>query len=444
MAKNAVDIDQVVGLIQALAPAMDVGAIQTAVTSWLNNHPEATTTVTDGSITEAKLAAAVAQKLGLVTQLSDEIDDLWNVMSFDMTLPTIMANLRHNRIDKIPLGATFTVPHAVYGDITFAVRAKNMHKCADDETKPTLTIQPIYLLSNNGGASAATFQYDRPEAFVKVAEAIPAGTVCKFTTIAYGGWTAGTWHFTATAAIPVGAKLCISGYQDHALDTLNVNVYASAKATTTLSQYAIASGDGGATVNLGTWGTECNHPQRVSYGSNNEAQSNIFQWLNADTGSANMDSVYEEKTEFDMMDTSFVSKKGFLGGFGAEFRSYLGLAKIPNITNAVFESDPYIKNDSYFHQGYFFLPSRKEIYGTNENAHEDGETQFDFYKDIMTADADKLMHARGAANPTSYWLRTPLAGSASSVRICYTGFGGQLSSSYAASALAVAPLAILA
>ena len=435
---------KIVALIKALAPKADPAVIEAKVQDWLDAHPEATTTVQDGSITIAKLASDVAAKINQVSQLSDEIDNLWNVMSFDMTLPTIMANLRHNRIDKIPLGATFTVPHAVYGDITFAVRAKNMHKCADDETKPTLTIQPIYLLSNNGGASAATFQYDRPEAFVRVAEAIPAGTVCKFTTIAYGGWTAGTWHFTATAAIPVGAKLCISGYQDHALDTLKVNVYASAKATTTLAQYAIASGDGGATVNLGTWGTECNHPQRVSYGSNNEAQSNIFQWLNADTGSANMDSVYEEKTEFDMMDTSFVSKKGFLGGFGAEFRSYLGLAKIPNITNAVFESDPYVKNDSYFHQGYFFLPSRKEIYGTNENAHEDGETQFDFYKDIMTADADKLMHARGAVNPTSYWLRTPLAGNAITVRFCFTGDGGQLYYTSALFAYAVAPLAILA
>ena len=434
----------VVALIKAMGGGADPAVIEAKVQDWLDAHPEATTTVQDGSITEQKLATSIAQKLGLISSLSDEIDDLWDVMSFDMTLPTIMANLRHNRIDKIPLGATFTVPHAVYGDITFAIRAKNMHKCADDETKPTLTIQPIYLLSNNGGASAATFQYDRPEAFVKVAEAIPAGTVCKFTTIAYGGWTAGTWHFTATADIPVGAKLCISGYQDHALDTLKVNVYASAKATSTLAQYAIASGDGDATVNLGTWGTECNHPQRVSYGSNNEAQSNIFQWLNADTGSANMDSVYEEKTEFDMMDTSFVSKKGFLGGFGAEFRSYLGLAKIPNITNTVFESDPYIKNDSYFHQGYFFLPSRKEIYGTNENAHEDGETQFDFYKDIMTADADKLMCARGAVNPTSYWLRTPYAGYAYNVRICYTGNGGQLYGNHAINAFAVAPLAILA
>ena len=442
MANNeGISMGLAMGLIEgAASPAV----IEEKVEDWLDDHPEATTTVQDGSITEAKLASALAQKVNQVTTLSDEIDDLWNVMSFDMTLPTIMANLRHNRIDKIPLGATFTVSHAVYGDITFAIRAKNMHKCADDETKPTLTIQPIYLLSNNGGSSAATFQYDRPEAFAKVAEAIPAGSVCKFTTIAYGGWTAGTWHFTATADIPVGAKLCISGYQDHALDTLKVNVYASAKATSTLAQYAIASGDGDATVNLGAWGTECNHPQRVSYGSNNEARSNIFQWLNADTGNANMDSVYEEKTEFDMMDTSFTSKKGFLGGFGAEFRSYLGLAKIPNITNTVFESDPYIKNDSYFHQGYFFLPSRKEIYGTNENAHEDGETQFNFYKELMTADADKLMYARGAFNPTYYWRLTPYAGFARNVRICYTGSGGQLDHYGAYNAVAVAPLAILA
>lgn len=440
---EGISLGLVMGLIRE-ATGADAAVIEQAVQDWLDEHPEATTTVADGSITEAKLAAAVAAKINQVSQLSDEIDDLWNVMSFDMTLPTIMANLRHGRNDKIPLGATFTVPHAVYGDITFAVRAKNMHKCADDETKPTLTIQPIYLLSNNGGSSAATFQFDRAEAFCKVGTLIPAGTVCKFTTIAYGGWTAGTYMFTADSDIPVGAKLCISGAQNTALTSLKVRVYASAKATTHSAEYAISTEDGTATLNLGTWGEDLNHPQRVSYGSNNEAQSNIFQWLNADTGSANMDSVYEEKTEFDMMDTSFTSKKGFLGGFGAEFRSYLGLAKIPNITNSVFESDPYVKNQSYFHQGYFFLPSRKEIYGTNENTYEDGETQFDFYKDVMTADADKLMYARGAVNPTSYWLRTPYAGYAFSVRFCYAGYGGQLYSSYASNASAVAPLAILA
>lgn len=357
---------------------------------------------------------------------------------------SIVAAIRSGNADKIPNGTLFTVPHAVYGNITFVTRARNLHKVAGDATRLTITIQPLYLLSANGGSAAATFQYDRPEAFAKVAEAIPAGTVCKFTTIAYGSWTAGTWHFTATAAIPVGAKLCISGYQDHALDTLKVNVYASAKATSTLAQYAIASGDGDATVNLGTWGTEGNHPQRVSYGSNNEAQSNIFQWLNADTGSAYMDSVYEEKTEFDMMDTSFVSKKGFLGGFSDEFRSYLGLCAIPNCANSVFESAPYAVGTHYSHNGYFFLPSRMEVYGSAETAQETDESQFDYYKEIGTTNADKLMYARGATSPTSYWLRTPYAGGASGVCFCYAGIGGALNYNYASYANGVAPLAILA
>lgn len=366
--------------------------------------------------------------------------------NFNTTDPaSIVAAIRSGNIDKIPNGSVFKVPHAVYGDIYFATRAKNMHKVAADPTRPTITIQPIYLLSSGGGSTAATFQYDRPEAFCKVAETIPAGTVCKFTTIAYSGWAAGTYNFTATDAIPAGSLLCISGYQNTALTSLKVNVYASAKATSTSAQYSISSGEGGATFDLGTWGTGCNHPQRVSYGSNNEAQSNLFQFLNADTGSAYMDSVFVPKTDFDMMDTSFTSKKGFLGGFSDEFRSYLGLCAIPNITNNVFESSPYAANGAkYTHNGYFFLPSRKEIYGSNETSGESDEAQFDYYKDIATENADKLMYAKGASSPTTYWLRTPIASNAGGVSICHTGNGGALGNDRAYHAVGVAPLAILA
>lgn len=73
MAKNNVDIGQVVGLIQAMMPSMDAGAISSAVTSWLDQHPEATTTVADGSITEQKLASAVAAKLAEVTDLKSAL-----------------------------------------------------------------------------------------------------------------------------------------------------------------------------------------------------------------------------------------------------------------------------------------------------------------------------------------------------------------------------------
>ena len=358
---------------------------------------------------------------------------------------SIVAAIRSGNIDKIPNGSVFKETHDVYGDIYFVTRAKNQHKVVGDPTRPTITIQALYLLSAGGGSTAATFQYDRPEAFYKVTEAIPANTVCKFTTPAYSSWAAGTYNFTATAEIPVGAKLCISGYADAALTSRKVNVYANAKAATTLAQYTISEGAGVATKDLGTWGTDRNHPQRISYGSNNEAQSNIFQWLNADTGSGYMDSVYEEKTDYDMMDTSFTSKKGFLGGFSDEFRSYLGLCEIPNITNNVFEVSPYTANGAkYTHNGYFFLPSRKEIYGSNETNGENDEVQFDYYKDIATSNADKLMYAKGATAPTVYWLRTPSAGGADYVRICYAGNGGALRDGSARSANAVAPLAILA
>lgn len=385
---------------------------------------------------------------GIAKSLKELVNATWAISGgYNVTdAKSIVAAIRSGNIDKIPNGSVFKETHDVYGDIYFVTRAKNQHKVVGDPTRPTITIQALYLLSAGGGSTAATFQHDRPEAFYKVTEAIPANTVCKFTTPAFDHWTAGTYNFTATAEIPVGAKLCISGYAySAALTSMKVNVYANAKATSTLAQYTISEGAGVATKDLGTWGTDRNHPQRISYGSNNEAQSNIFQWLNADTGSGYMDSVYEEKTDYDMMDTSFTSKKGFLGGFSDEFRSYLGLCEIPNITNNIYEVSPYTANGAkYTHNGYFFLPSRKEIYGSNETNGESDEVQFDYYKDIATSNADKLMYAKGATAATTYWLRTPDAGSADGVRVCSAGHGGALDGSGAVVAGAVAPLAILA
>ena len=357
---------------------------------------------------------------------------------------SIIAALRSGNGDRIPNGAVFTVPHAVYGDIDFVVRAHNAHHVVGDPDRPTLTIQPKYLLSANGGTSAATFQYDRAEAFAKVSEAIPAGTVVKFTAIAYGSWAAGDWHFTAENAIDAGKMLCLSGTQDNTLDTLTVKVFDTPKDTTASAEYAISAGDGEATVNLGTWGMELNHPSRVRYGSNNEAQSNFFQFLNGDSGSGVMADIFEPQSDFDMMSTDFSTLKGFLGGFSDEFRSYLGLCAIPNTANNVHENAPYEKSTHYVHNGYFFLPSRMEIYGSTETANETDEAQFPYYRDIGTENADKLMHAKNASAPTSYWLRTPYASNADRARICYTDYGGGLYYYSAYNRIGAAPLGILA
>lgn len=357
---------------------------------------------------------------------------------------SIIAALRSGNGDRIPNGAVFTVPHAVYGNIDFVVRAHNAHHVVGDPDRPTLTIQPKYLLSANGGTSAATFQYDRAEAFAKVAETIPAGTVVKFTAIAYGSWAAGDWHFTAENAIDAGKMLCLSGTQDNTLDTLTVKVFDTPKDTTASAEYAISAGDGEATVNLGTWGVELNHPHRIRYGSNNEAQSNLFQFLNGDSGTGVMADIFEPQSDFDMMSTDFSTLKGFLGGFSDEFRSYLGLCAIPNTANNVHENAPYEKSTHYVHNGYFFLPSRMEIYGSTETANETDEAQFPYYRDIGTENADKLMYAKNASAPTSYWLRTPIASIANIVRFCHTGTGGGLDNRYAVLRYGAAPLGILA
>jgi hypothetical protein len=324
-------------------------------------------------------------------------------------------------------------------------RARNQHKVLGDNNRPTITIQPLYLLALSGTPSTAkTFAYDRKEAFYDVTEDIAAGTVCKFTTIEYGGWAAGTWNFTATAKITAGSKLCISGEQGTALGSLKVDVYASATATSTSAQYSISSGAGSATKNLGTWGTDCNHPQRVSYGSNNEPESNLFQWLNSEA--ADFPGTWKPQTKYDMLDSGYAGMAGFLAGFPTDFLGALATCAIPNITNGVFESQDsaYQINQTISHAGRFFLPSRKEIYGSNENSYEAGESQFAYYRDIGTTNADKLMFAKGASSPTTYWLRTPYAGDATHVRICHTGYGGALNSNYARSAYGAAPLAILA
>lgn len=399
----------------------------------------------------------------------------------------IVAAIRSGNINAVPNGQEFDVPHSVYGTITFITRAKNYFKVAGDPTRPNIAIMPKYLLSANGGSSVVNFQYDRQEAFQEAAIDYPAGTVFNFTTIAYGGWAAGTFHFTATDAITAGSKFCINNYQDVALLSCKVLVYANAKATSPAQTLDILEGEESGGVDLGTWGTNANHPQRVSYGSNNDAQSGLLQFLN---GSGLMSDNFFPQTKYDMMPTAFTSLQGFYGGFPEDFRECLALCRVHNVSNNVYEeaavaafsrstayavgdyctynhilwrcvaahaagnwnaahftevsaAEGFTKSSEYEYDAYFFLPSRKEIYGTNETSFEESEEQFAYFAELGTTDQDKLMSARGGS-PATYWLRTPYASSAYHVRLCGASYGGALDLTYALYSRGVAPLGILA
>ena len=67
---------KIVALIKALAPGVDPSVIEQAVTDWLDDHPEATTTVEDGSITEEKLAQDVLAQLSEISTLSEAIENV--------------------------------------------------------------------------------------------------------------------------------------------------------------------------------------------------------------------------------------------------------------------------------------------------------------------------------------------------------------------------------
>lgn len=69
------DMGLTVGLIKALAPKPTDEQITTAVDSWLDDHPEATTTVEDGAITYAKLNSSLKETVDDVGELKTQIND---------------------------------------------------------------------------------------------------------------------------------------------------------------------------------------------------------------------------------------------------------------------------------------------------------------------------------------------------------------------------------
>ena len=68
------ELGTIIGLIKTFAPKADPEEIEQAVSDWLDDHPEATTTVQDGSITKAKLNNELQDAVDEISSLSTEIN----------------------------------------------------------------------------------------------------------------------------------------------------------------------------------------------------------------------------------------------------------------------------------------------------------------------------------------------------------------------------------
>ena len=69
------DVGMTVGLIKALG-SPDPAVIEGAVSDWLDDHPEATTTVEDGAISYAKLDSSLQGSIDDVGDLKTEVTNL--------------------------------------------------------------------------------------------------------------------------------------------------------------------------------------------------------------------------------------------------------------------------------------------------------------------------------------------------------------------------------
>lgn len=363
------------------------------------------------------------------------------------TYETILSDVRKGK--SIPSGTEFTVPHDEFGDIIFVTRRQNVDKLSTNPNAPTLTIQSKYLLQTNSAGACLKLQFDGKEAmFEALSNDIPNGTTLQFTSIAYNSWTAGTWHFTTNTVLPVGTLLCLSGRSTSALTSLNVEAYSSPIAVSPFATMPLLSGDGDASINLGTWGTTGNHPHRISDGSNNLFESNIFQWMNTLSNGQSMGQKFVQKTKYDMLSPNYTNRIGFLDGFPVKFRKCLGLATIHNITNIIYESNDseYIVNSECNGTGYFWLISRKELYGTNENENEASEQQFEYYSTQATTDTSKIGYTKDSSTKYTYWLRTPYRKFAGQSRISNSDLNGALynTESNLNNGCGISPIAILA
>lgn len=300
-----------------------------------------------------------------------------------------------------PVGSQLAVNHKVYGTRLFDVVAHDYLKSVHDENAHTMTIMQHDLLPGT--------QFDRPEALYYAETELAAGTY-NFTTSGYDKWVAGTYQFTLTQPVPAGGQICISGQYPYQGSITNAKVYTypSRTSNTAIETVAITSGNGG--TNLGTCGEgSLNHIQRVAYGSNNYKEGAVRQFLNSSDPAG---SVWKPQTKFDRPPDWVSTLSGYKGGLDEDFLDVVGEVVLPCSANNTYEApdSTITKNTSYTLNDKFYLASRAEVFGSHDV--NDGSALFPYYEGA--GNADRIKYRSGSAS--YWWLRTPLAGDASSVR----------------------------
>lgn len=333
--------------------------------------------------------------------MNEHLANIANALAMDMDISTWAGIQKAVRVgvapDLMPVGTQLEVNHSVYGKHLYDVVAHNYFKSAHDKNAHTMTLMSHDIIT--------TAQFDAPEAFYYADVDLMAGRYNFTLAKSESSWAAGTYTFELQDNVPAGGMLCISGNATHTLDSLYVTAYPNGHSDDMICEAMIYLGNEG--TSLGTFGVELNHPQRVSYGSNNYKESAIRQFLNS---SSSVGNVWKPQTKFDRHPSWVTSLAGFVGGFDEDFLSVVGEVIVPCATNNTYESADSItpKGGKYTVTDRFHLASQKEIFGTASDFVTDDSVIFPYYENATNA--DRIKYKDGVA--TVWWLRSPVASGA--------------------------------
>lgn len=251
-------------------------------------------------------------------------------------------------------------------------------------------------------------------------------------TVAQHPWVAGdvgkTLTFTLTQAIPEGGQLVLNGTYNATLVGTTISSYASPTTTTAIETMTMTEGDSGTDLgsltNAGTPASNINSLQKALLGSNEWKTSAQRQWLNSN-GAAGR--VWVPQTIYDRPPLWATNTAGFMVGLDEDFLSCVSPTIYVTIRNTVSDGGG---TDTLTDK--FYLPSRTEIFGSDEIANTPEGTLYAYYQGATNA--DRIKYRAGTAH--SWRLRTPYATYANIVRVVYAG---ALSYNYASHALGFAP-----
>lgn len=231
-------------------------------------------------------------------------------------------------------------------------------------------------------------------------------------TVSQQPWFAGdvgkTISFTLTQAIPESGQLVLNNAYSATMIGATISSFASPTATTAIETVTMSEGsDGtnlGSLTNAGTPANNINSIQRALLGSNNWQKSAQRQMMNSDKAAG---SVWTPQTIFDRPPTWASNTAGFMYGLDEDFVSVVSPTTYTTVNNTVSDG-----GGEYTLTDKFYLPSRTEIFGTNELTNYPEGTQYTYY--VGATDADRIKYRAGSTR--SWRLRTPGSYYASGVR----------------------------